>query len=460
MDLKRILAIFLLINTFTGNTDGQIYAPAANDSFAPTYNPPGGTDMVYVFNKPVYKGNISASIIAVSIDRSTGWNFQWSSYNPINNLYEPLPGSESGWSSEIDTITVTSGYQVVMSKGFSDYVFRVWILVNDYHVNITNKDIENKLLFGYYNCSSLDLRADTLLLPVFYYNPETKARINVYNNYTIRWKTDNEEASTPASKLVTRVNDPPSSDTWYFLTLTDRFGLIRKDSVFYESIQSEAKLNGNYINLSDSTEYPGKKYKYFYNDGLSAEEFRSAPGKYRFNFSESQNAVSFKIDFGDGESIESTLDSIDEVVHEYQEPGNYKVVLTTKSEPPYECTDSVSMDATLVFAGFSLPNVFSPNSDGDNDLLTFYDNNNVFRSGDISVVTIDLTIFDRAGRKMHEYAGNIRDWNGWDGRVMNSNREAPEGVYFYVISYLYAYEDHAKPIGKKVLKGFFHLYRE
>jgi gliding motility-associated-like protein len=459
MDLKRILILFLLIYAFADKINGQIYAPAAKDSFAPTYNPPGGTDMVYVFNKPVYQKNITASIIAVSVDRTTGWNFQWSLYNKISQLYEPLSGSESGWLSEIDTITVSSGYQVVMSKGVSNYVFRVWIIVNDFTVSITNKDVENKLLFGYYNCSSLDLRADTLLVPLFYYNPETKARINVYNNYTIRWRTDNEEASTPASKLITRVNDPPSSDTWYFLTLTDRFGLIRTDSVFYESIQSDAKLTGNYINLSDSIEYPGKKYKYFYNDGLSSEEYRSAPGKYRFNFSESKNAVSYKIDFGDGEEFVSTSDSL-EVVHEYQEPGNYKVVLTTKSDPPFECSDSMSMDAKLVYAGFSLPNVFSPNNDGDNDLLTLYDNNNVFRSGDVSVVTIDITIFDRAGHKMHTYAGNIRDWNGWDGRVMNSNREAPEGVYFYVISFLYAFEDDIKPIGNEVLKGFFHLYRE
>jgi gliding motility-associated-like protein len=141
-------------------------------------------------------------------------------------------------------------------------------------------------------------------------------------------------------------------------------------------------------------------------------------------------------------------------------PGNYKVVLTTKSDKPYECPDSVVVEAGLEFAGFSLPNVFSPNDDGDNDHLVFYDNNNAFRSEDISVMTIDIAIFDRAGLKVHEYAGNMRDWSGWDGRIMKSNRLAPEGVYFYVISFLVAYEDEENPIGNKVLKGFVHLYRE
>jgi gliding motility-associated-like protein len=118
------------------------------------------------------------------------------------------------------------------------------------------------------------------------------------------------------------------------------------------------------------------------------------------------------------------------------------------------------VEAELDFAGFSLPNVFSPNDDGDNDLMIFYDNNNVFRSEDVSVTIIDIAIFDRAGLKVHEFSGNLRDWAGWDGKVMKSNRLSPEGVYFYVISLLVAYEDENNPIGKKILKGFFHLYRE
>jgi hypothetical protein len=120
---------------------------------------------------------------------------------------------------------------------------------NDFHLQITNKDEEDKLQFGYYNCASLDLRADTVLTPLYYFNPDTKVRINVYNNFTIRWKTDNVEASNPQSRLVTRVYDPPSEDTWYFLTVTDRFDIVRSDSVF-RIHTIEAKLTGTYINLS------------------------------------------------------------------------------------------------------------------------------------------------------------------------------------------------------------------
>jgi hypothetical protein len=54
----------------------------------------------------------------------------------------------------------------------------------------------------------------------------------------------------------------------------------------------------------------------------------------------------------------------------------------------------------------------------------------------------------------------MRDWQGWDGQIKDSHRKAPEGVYFYVITSLVAYQDAVDPINKGMLKGFFHLYRE
>jgi gliding motility-associated-like protein len=402
-----------------------------------------------------------ASILAVSPDRQTGWNFQWAVYNQVDSLYSALTGSFNGESSVLDTISVSSGYQVTMAKGAETYIYRVWIVFNDFQVEITNKDAENNLLFGYFNCSSLDLRADTTLVQCYYFNPDNGVRINIFNNYSIRWTTNNSAASIPANRLITRVNSPPSEDTWYFLNLTDRFKLVRGDSVFYKSIQSDAKISGEYINLSDSSEYP-LSYKEYYNDGSgsSAEENRSAPGKYRFDISASRNLVSYKIDFGDGEIAEADT-SASEIVHEFKKPGTYKVVLTTKSDRPYECTDSATVDATLAYGKLLLPNVFTPNNSGDNDILNIEGSNDIFRSEDVSVVTMDIAIFDRAGRKVHAFSGNIRDWEGWDGNVMHSNREAPEGVYFYVITALFYYKNPVKdPITSKMYKGFIHLYRK
>jgi hypothetical protein len=464
MRLRKILTLLFVGTVLTCSLQAQIFAPAANATFNATYNPPGGTDKVFIFNRPTYKAEIIASIKAVSIDSMADWSFHWSVYNTVTKVYNVIPVTSFGMFSEIDTITVSSGYRVEMTRGAETAVFRIWLLINDLGLEITNKDEEDRLLFGYYNCSSLDLRADTTKTPLYYFNPLTGARVNVYNPYIIRWKTDNDEASIPPSSLITRVNRPPSEDTWYILKLTDNFGLQRSDSVFYESIQSKASMISTYINLSDSLEYPGKLYGYFYEDGI-----KSAPGKYRFDVSGSRNMVSYEIDFGDDETVILGSDSL-YVVHEYKKPGIYKAVLTTKSASPFECLDSVSVEADLKYADaehFIMPNVFTPNNDGENDRLELsdnlsdlYSNNNFFRSLDLSVVTIDISIFSRSGRKVHEFSGNIRDWKGWDGKVMNSNRDAPEGVYFYVITEFSAYVDKTNPIDKKILKGFLHLYRE
>jgi len=66
-----------------------------------------------------------------------------------------------------------------------------------------------------------------------------------------------------------------------------------------------------------------------------------------------------------------------------------------------------------------LPNVFSPNGDGKNDLFSWIEN---------AIKNMEGIIFDRWGKKVYEWEGLT---NKWDGKV-NGN-EAPEGVYFYVI---------------------------
>ncbi|MFO7369578.1 MAG: gliding motility-associated C-terminal domain-containing protein, partial [Bacteroidales bacterium] len=288
----------------------------------------------------------------------------------------------------------------------------------------------------------------------------------VPNSYKIRWTTDNPEASNPSSSLITRVNNPPYADTWYKLTVTDLYGIIRSDSVFYESIQTKADLTPEYVSLNDSVEYPENHEKYgFLYDSLSY----SAPGKYRFDLSGSKNLSTYVILFGDGDTLISSVDDTLVVVHEYQKPGVYKVVLTTRSEE--NCIDSVGVTAELKsafgegpFKNFTLPNVITPNADNRNDRLVIYERgeggNDIFRSEDVSVLVIDISIFDRVGHKVYSYAGSIREWEGWNGLIRDSNRQAPEGVYFYVITLLDAYNDKEYPIGEKVKRGFFHLYRE
>jgi gliding motility-associated-like protein len=90
-----------------------------------------------------------------------------------------------------------------------------------------------------------------------------------------------------------------------------------------------------------------------------------------------------------------------------------------------------------------IPNVFTPNGDGMNDLF--------YIPGVCPKDKYSLQIFDRWGILL--FTTTLRN-NGWDGRT-NSGEEASEGVYYYVVSM------HViRPVEEdRTYKGFFHLMR-
>ena len=71
---------------------------------------------------------------------------------------------------------------------------------------------------------------------------------------------------------------------------------------------------------------------------------------------------------------------------------------------------------------FIMPNVFTPNNDGVNDLLTPLENR--------QVEDVEFIIFNRWGKIVFE----TKDAEiNWDGKDINSNEDVSEGVYFYTI---------------------------
>ncbi|MBK7211808.1 MAG: gliding motility-associated C-terminal domain-containing protein [Bacteroidales bacterium] len=99
--------------------------------------------------------------------------------------------------------------------------------------------------------------------------------------------------------------------------------------------------------------------------------------------------------------------------------GWYKVTMKT----PEGCmaTDSIMM--LYSFAPFNMPNAFTPDGDGKND---------VFRPVTLpeKVQSFSMYIYDRWGRQVYA----TKDLgNGWNGSI--DGKPAPVGVYTYIISY-------------------------
>ena len=98
------------------------------------------------------------------------------------------------------------------------------------------------------------------------------------------------------------------------------------------------------------------------------------------------------------------------------------------------CVDTLSLGPFVIYAPeLRIPNLFSPNEDGVNDIFRIaYDGNESFF----------MQIFDRWGRPVFE--GNQLGWNG----INKQGSPAVEGVYYYVIK-----------IGERAFKGNLTLLR-
>ena len=129
------------------------------------------------------------------------------------------------------------------------------------------------------------------------------------------------------------------------------------------------------------------------------------------------NATNWSWDLGDG-----STSFVRDFYHTYSDQDTGRYLVTLVASNTYGCVDSAKMwvivrpDAT-----FYVPNSFTPNNDGKND---------VFKVSGMGFKEFELYIYDRWGKLLFS-TKNVEE--GWDGKV-NEN-EVPNGVYNYVIIY-------------------------
>ncbi len=97
---------------------------------------------------------------------------------------------------------------------------------------------------------------------------------------------------------------------------------------------------------------------------------------------------------------------------------------------------------------FELPNVFTPNGDGDNDL--FIPRNSRF------VSSIEMNIYNRWGGIVYETTDPLINWDGTD---QASGTDLNEGVYFYVCAVKERTSDGVELVSEE-LSGYIHLIRK
>ena len=128
----------------------------------------------------------------------------------------------------------------------------------------------------------------------------------------------------------------------------------------------------------------------------------------------STGASTYNWTFGDGSAISTSTNP----TNTYTTNGTYTVTLIITSGT---CLDTATA-IIIVENGLTLeiPNVFTPNGDGINDLFT------ILSSG---VKEIDLQIFNRWGQKLYAFNGPKAAWDG----LSETGTKVSDGTYFFFV---------------------------
>lgn len=368
----------------TGSTSGSTYSwsgpgiVSGGTTTTPTVNQPGmyiltvsagscsEVDTVIVtqnINAPVADAGtgdtLTCATTSLNLDAtgSTGSNlsYSWSG-----------PGIVSGGNTATPTINVSGTYTVTVTNTVSGCVSTdVVVIVNNTIPPLTNAG----------SGANLDCN-----------NPQaTLTGSPTGSGYTYNWTTANGNIVSGGTNSSAIVNAAGT----YYLTVTGTNGCTATDSVV---VTSSPNPVASFTLTPTSGSYPLT---------VTTDNLSTGTG------------LIYSWNFGDGNTS-----SAFEPGNIYPDPGTYPVTLLVTDVNG--CMDSMSVIVN-VFEPYYLfiPNVFSPNGDGAND---------VFEVLSTGVTDFDVEIYNRWGQLMYGYT----DVSGyWDGK--KEGKEAPDGTYYYVI---------------------------
>lgn len=110
-----------------------------------------------------------------------------------------------------------------------------------------------------------------------------------------------------------------------------------------------------------------------------------------------------------------------EPTHTFAKQGTYTILLTVTDNRG--CMDSTSAEITTYINGnIYVPNVFTPNGDGVNDVFDVHYPRE-------TILALHGSIWNRWGKQIYEFSAPDNKW--WDGTF--DNKDAVSDVYFYII---------------------------
>lgn len=426
------------------NTNAQIISPKANAVKSVSYPVNTIDSSVFIFYSP--PGKVVLGSLTALPPLAGSYNFDWFMYNSSSDSFDIPLSSQTGVSQSLINDLNGGGYRVHIWNGTdTDTSFIAWVHIDKVLVSI-DKDAQDKLMKSAFTCDYLTLSGNVTIDSFFYYDPVNHEKLWLQNGVSFLWTSDNSELIIPnASKILdpNTTYKPPYLDTWYILTAIDSFGMKDVDSVFYESIQVKPLFSFKVFDKEDKEDFI---------DATPPVE-GDAPMKVKF-FNESVNGFSYEWIYSDSAKSdffanEFTSDLEYQPEYLYKIPNDYYPAVVVTSEAGCIDTLRIEQPITVLPSLLEVPNVFSPDGNSSNDY---------FKVKFQSIKEFNIRIFDRAGKLV--YKAEVTDmysWEGWDGNVLDSKRQASPGAYFYVI---YATGWDNEHYHKGQYRGVVYLYRQ
>ena len=409
----------------TGTVSAQITSPTADYADSLSYPVHPGKDPLFVFyqsNQVPNPGSLGATLPG-----NGSYNFEWSRYNEAIGGYDPPFASDANVTASTVTDLEEGGYRVRIFDGAAtDTSLIAWVMLDDMTAGVL-KDANNEVLPAFSTCNFMVVIGNVQPDTFTYYDPTTHDPRLMPVGYKFKWTSDNPDLNIPNDSTNLRFNItylPPVEDTWYILTVTDELGMVEVDSVFYVSKVTHAKFTVEYLDKVTGEYDPDL--------GSSWEkDVGSTDARLTVRFiNESENGMSYEWVFLDTlggikqSYVTPSVDEQPEFTYETADEYYYPYLISTSE---FDCIDSFALEEPIFVAPslLEIPNVFTPNGDGFNDIWVFKHQ---------SIKTCQISVVDRTGKVVYKQKiDDIYTWEGWDGNVHDSNRRAPEGQYYFVI---------------------------
>jgi len=329
----------------------------------------------------------TGSLTAASPGGTAPFTFVWTRYDPATNSYSIPVKTETGVTSTAGGLA-EGGYKVSISDG-SGYNTDLYAWVN------LDKPFARAALMNF-TCDYVALDGTKAPDNFNYYDPSTGIPRRLPNGVRHLWSSTPPSAIPfPDLEIDPVTFSPPLVDVRYTLQVTDSFGCVSSSSFDYTSIHVKADFTAEPTNGEAPLEVT-----------FTDKSVRGLHYTWKFG----DDSISLRPDPG---------------THTYYIPGVYYAVLTIESA--LTCSDTDSIKITVDPSTLKIPNVFTPNDDGINDF---------FVPEKKSLKYVNPQIFAKSGHRVYFYEGEgekLQEWQGWDGKINNSERRAIPGTYYYVM---------------------------